>query len=64
VEPDTISAAEPEWLRHRIERFQTILRFVSDERAVAELERMLAEAQERLARLMEDRGSNGGSPPA
>jgi len=39
------------WLRHRVLRLRTILRFVSDSRAESGLRELIAEAEKRLEQL-------------
>jgi hypothetical protein len=40
--------SEKVWLRHRVQRLRTILRFVTDVRAEAPLRELIAEAELRL----------------
>jgi hypothetical protein len=42
-------ADEAEWIRDRIRRLSELERMVNDDRASAEIERLIAEAEDRLA---------------
>jgi Ser/Thr protein kinase RdoA (MazF antagonist) len=42
---------EPDWLRHRVEQLRKLRQFVSDGRARAAIDELIAEAEERLERI-------------
>ena len=48
---------ESTWLRHRVVRLRTILRFVKDARAESGLRELIAEAEQRLEQLEARRGT-------
>jgi hypothetical protein len=49
------------WLRHRVLRLRTILRFVSDARAEAALKELISEAEQRLDALGNRHDASQGS---
>jgi hypothetical protein len=49
---------ENTWLRHRVMRLHTILRYAKDPRAEAGLKELIAEAEDRLSMLENKRNQN------
>lgn len=47
----SIEVDEKEWLRSRIGRLRDLLKFVTDDRAIATIESLVAEAEARLEEL-------------
>jgi hypothetical protein len=52
---------ESTWLRHRVLRLRTILRFVTDARAESGLRELIAEAEQRLEQLEARRGTKAST---
>jgi hypothetical protein len=52
---------ESTWLRHRVLRLRTILRFVNDARAESGLRELIAEAEQRLEQLEVRRGTKASA---
>ena len=46
-----VNVEEPDWLRHRVRRLQSLRPMVSDERALAAIDGLIAEARERLRQI-------------
>ena len=53
---------EETWLRHRVMRMRTILRFANSARVEAGLRELIAEAEQRLVLLQERRQREPGAP--
>jgi hypothetical protein len=53
---------EETWLRHRVMRMRTILRFANSARVEAGLRELIAEAEQRLV-LLQERRQGIGAPP-
>jgi hypothetical protein len=54
---------EETWLRHRVMRMRTILRFANSARVEAGLRELIAEAEQRLVLLQERRQGEPEAPP-
>ena len=52
---------EDVWLRHRVRRLRTILRYVRDSRAEVALQELIGEAEERLDELVKRRETKGNA---